>query len=394
METGLDCPETPAEGVMQGEEEPQFDHELSSQILFLRALLTLHTLLAASSQLGSYIREFTLYLPNDSLMDALDEADIDHKRPLSAEQQLREIETLSQINTLFPLVAHHLMNLRKLSLVSYSCRPTPFAQPSILAKGSVQKVSRGPFRMDWDALPLSVREGIKKMYESEHLSCMELRGVVLPPRMVFRGHYGLGYTCGGTMSSGLRELTLVAHCPMELEHLDDIEASEPCFCPDPLPSPTPSPPTPLSLARPVAPPTPVLTTIRLGYCGTVFLRYITTVYSDAFTSLKDLKLNVIERDLGICQWFLGVPSQQTSPDISPQISPPESHQVTASGGPILESFDCTIRCNTAHSSFNSRGLHALDFSGPACERLGITHRIWSVTNGSVDHTFAPSEEAG
>ncbi|KAF5341972.1 hypothetical protein D9611_001219 [Ephemerocybe angulata] len=350
------------------DEEGQPDDESSSRVLFLRALSTLHALLSASPELGSYIRQFTLYLPRDGLTDAPDEDDFELDEALDAEQELKESEALSQINRLFPFVAQHLTRLRTLSLVSYACRPNSLTRPSCtkLANGSFRKVPRGPFRVDWDTLPFGVREGVKSMLGSENLACLELRGVVVPPRMVLGAQSGFGYECGDASLSRMKDLTLVAHCPMDEERLSDIEASEPCFCPYPQ-SPAPLSP-PASLTRSLPPPPPALTTLRLGYCDTAFLRYITKVYPSAFTSLKNVKLNVIERDLGLCQWFLGAPSQQASADVSPPAS-----RLIAPGGPALESFDCTIRCNTAPSSFHSYALHALDFSGPACERLGTVN---------------------
>ena len=120
-----------------------------------------------------------------------------------------------------------------------------------------------------------------------------------------------------------------------------------------------------------------LQSLRLAYCDTSYLRYISLLYPASFLNLTNLSLNVIERDLPFCQWFL-----------DQAITPSTSHD---GPGPVsdgnLTAFDLTIRCNTAPSSYGLFELHALDFGlgrrGTNLKKLSLRYLLLSQVTESV-----------
>ncbi|KAJ2934072.1 hypothetical protein H1R20_g3022, partial [Candolleomyces eurysporus] len=335
----------------------------------------------------------------------------------------------------FPSLVKRLTRVRKVKVVSYQCHssePPPTPPPR----------SPG-FRVDWDVLSPSLRTGFETLFALETLSEVELMGVVVPPRMLFGlppsppsppTHAGgnVVYSGPGSSSSSitsgissgssrrnstrtrtkllrnLRRLVLVAHCPMSPKRLEQIDgmgsssfgAPGFAFASSSSPSHSSSPDVyplvrntyPINTIYPATETdssdpdsdsdtalSPTIRSLTLGYCDSTFLRYITRYYPGAFSSLTRLTLNVIERDLPYCQFFLdqGLTSSSTSSSsLSSSSSSPSSSfsatstlaiqghaRTTASRYCPLEEFDLTIRCNTASSFFGHLfDIHSLDFS--------------------------------
>ncbi|KAJ2918193.1 hypothetical protein MD484_g2234, partial [Candolleomyces efflorescens] len=430
--------------------------QLSPDQTFLRSLSKFHALVVAYPEIGGYVRELGVYLPTgggsestgssssgsggfgaagflrwgstSSSSEAEDQGSLEHEESAS--------EGNGEWQDIFPSLVKRLTRVRKVKVVSSQCHssgPPPTPPP------------RSPgFRVDWDILSPSLRTGFETLFALETLSEVELMGVVVPPRMLFglppspHPHPGGNSGSGGSSSSttaigtsrrnstgsktkllrNLRNLVLVAHCPMSPKRLEQIDgmgsssfgtpgfafASSTSSSSSSLSSsatpPSSSPPNAYSRVRNTYPVntiypsmdtdtpgpdsdsettlSPTIRSLTLGYCDSTFLRYITRYYPGAFASLTRLTLNVIERDLPFCQFFLdqGLTSGGSTPSSSPPT--PSSFSTTSfssthgySGVDTttptrycpLEEFDLTIRCNTASSFFGHIfDIHSLDFS--------------------------------
>lgn len=324
----------------------------SSRRLFLHALSTFHSILERNSEISEYVRELRVVLPEDGLQPSKlnDEREQDY---------LEEEGEVGEISALLLSLSRQLRSLQKISLVSYHCAPQDlrlnFLSSDPQSTRNARASTPGSSRIIFDTLPLTLQTAIHSIMRLPSLSSIELKGIVLPPKML------LG------LNGRLSDLALVAQCPMEVERLQSLDADAHAYASAGSSEEAANFMTDAVSTRSVALGSDDhhlhlaglsscitagrLTTLHLGYCDTVFLRYITRVYGEAFVGLRELSLNVIERDLEVCQWFLDVACHAEGAD--------STNETQRSS---LEVFDCTIRCNTALSSYHGPiSLHVLDF---------------------------------
>lgn len=336
---------------------------------FTRALRLLDEILTNSPDLATHVKDLDIYLPNEDglgvpyRVDGVEEGTSGYSGDwVNGRHEVAE-------EKLFPRIVARLTNIRKLrvSVGSYQC----------------QRRCPPRFRIDWDILSHGLRSGFTTLFKRERLEDVELAGVVIPPRMLFG--LGIGAQPGESgVLSRLKRLELVAHCPISTKRLQQIEEFGRARSPFSMMSIGSSLEgefnafqytSPLRSAAPSSLHVPTLTTLHLGFCDSEFLRYISTVYPDAFMGLKNLSLNIIEKDLDWCQRFLDV------------IAGSPSAESSAIGGVQkrgLESFDCTIRCNTQASFFGLFSLHALDFSRCASlKHLSLKYLLLSQVTEAV-----------
>lgn len=317
---------------------------------FTRALTTLDDILATSPEIATYVKELEVYLPNEDGLGvpsrAEDAGEAAEGSGYIGEWNERGWETRRE-ERLFPRIAKRLTNLRRLCV----------------SVGSLQCQRRCPprFRIDWDVLSPGLRSGFTTLFRGERLEEVSLNCVVVPPRMLF----GLGIGTGsGVVLGRLKKLELDSYWCISTKRLQQIENfanDSPAFprmsvrssLEDSLNAFQAT--SPVHSAIPTSLPIPALTSLHLGFCDSEFLRYISVVYPDAFMGLKSLSLNIIEKDLGWCQGFLDVIAAGSTTSLSTL----STGQGSTHG---LESFDCTIRCNTQASYLGLFTLHALDFS--------------------------------
>lgn len=326
---------------------------------FIRALATLDDILSTSPEIATYVKDLEVYLPNEdgfgfsTPAEKAGEGAEEARKAYSGEWSERGWEAVWE-ERLFPRIAARLVNLRKLRV----------------SVGSYHRQRRCPprFRVDWDVLSPGLRSGFTTLFRAEKLEEVVFMGVVVPPRMLFG--IGIGPSTTDRAAFGrLRKLELVAQCPISMQRLEEVDefsmrrsisssGSIASFLED-VPNAFQAT-SPLRYSFPMTTPPHTLTSLHLGFCDSEFLQYISTLYPAAFTGLKSLSLNIIERDLVWCQGFLdglaGVPRSTDSGDLPTIITS------AGKGGHSLESFDCTIRCNTPSSHHGLLNFHGLDFS--------------------------------